>query len=63
MGVGDLQVFEHALDRAILAERPVQRVEGYVRREIRQHLADVTRDVDARHFVAFGFEGVGARLA
>ena len=39
MGVGNCQIFEDALDRAVLAERAMQRIEGDIRLELRQHLA------------------------
>ena len=52
MRVGDVEDLEHALDRAVLAEGSVQRVEGDVGLELRKHLGDVALHVDARHAVA-----------
>ena len=43
MRVGDAEDLEHALDRAVLAERPVQRVEDDVGLQLREHLGDVAR--------------------
>ena len=36
MGVGNGQIFEDALDGAVLAERAVQRIEGNVRLQLRK---------------------------
>ena len=63
MRVGDAEIFENALDRAVLAERSVQGVEGDVRLELGKHGADVAADVDARDPVALGLQRIGARLA
>ncbi len=62
MGVGDGEILQDALDGAILAERPVQGVEGDIRRERRQHLADVATDVDAGDPIAFLLQRIGARI-
>ena len=47
MGVGNAQDFQHALDRAVLADPPVQRIEGDVGLEPGEHFGDVAVDVDA----------------
>ena len=36
MRIGNFEIFEDALDRAVLAEGPMQRVEGHVGTQIRQ---------------------------
>jgi hypothetical protein len=38
MGIGDFQIFEDALDRAVFAERAMQRVKGNIRLQIGQLL-------------------------
>jgi hypothetical protein len=40
MGVGNFQIFENALDGAVLAEGPMQRIEGDVRAKAGQGLGD-----------------------
>ena len=47
MGIGNAQDFEHALDRAVLADAAVQRVEGDVGLEAGERRGDVAVDVDA----------------
>ena len=47
-----LEDLEDALDAAVLAERPVQRVEGDVGPQLGEHLGDVAADIDARDAVA-----------
>ena len=47
MRVGNVEIFQDALDRAVLAERPVQRIEGDVRLQLGKHRADIAPDVDA----------------
>ena len=60
MGVGDFEIFQDALDRAVLAERPVQRVEGDVGLELGQDGGDVAADIDPRDAIAFRFQRIGA---
>ena len=48
MGVGNFQQFEQALDRAVLAPAPVQRVEDDVGLHVLQNARDVLVDVDGR---------------
>ena len=59
MGVGNAQIFEDALDGAVLAERPMQRVEDDVRLELGKHGADIARDIDAGDLVAFLLKRIG----
>ena len=51
-----------ALLLSVLAERPVQRIEGHVRTKLGENLADIAIDIDAGDAVALGLEGVGARF-
>jgi len=60
MGIRDLQVFEDALDGAILTEGAVERVEGDVRPQLREHLTDIATDVDLDDAVALAFQCLGA---
>src|SRR5229473_2193629 len=65
MRVGDAQALEHALDRAVLAARAVQRVEDDVgaRRERGEERFEVARHVDAAYVVADRSQRVGAAAA
>ena len=63
MRVGNGEIFEDALDRAVLAERAVQRVEGDIGLELGKHGADVAADVDARDAIAFRLKRVGAGIS
>ena len=60
MGIRNLEKFEDALDRAILAERAMQRVEGDVRPQIGQRPGDVTRHIDPGDAIADAFQFVRA---
>ena len=62
MGVGDAQELEHALNDAVLAEAPVQRVEGHVRLQFGEPLRGVQAHVQTGHLKAFGFERPRAGL-
>ncbi|CCV14803.1 hypothetical protein MESS4_710033 [Mesorhizobium sp. STM 4661] len=62
MGIGNSQIFEDALDGAVLAERAMQRIEGDVGLELDQHRSDIARDIDASDPVAFILERIGTRL-
>ena len=62
MGIGDLQIFEDALDRAVLAVGPVQRVEGDVRRDLSKPLGDIPADIEARDGMTDRLERVGAGI-
>ena len=65
MGVGQAQDLEQALDRAVLAEAAVQRVEDDIglRREVLEHGRDVRPDVDRRDPIALPLERLAAGLA
>ncbi len=60
--VGNAQIFEDALNGAVLAEGTMQRIEGNVRPEFGKHTADVARNIDASDLVAFILERIGTRL-
>ncbi len=60
MGVGNFQIFENALDRAVLAERTVKGVEGDVRAQRGQNRSDIARDVYTRNAETFRFQSIGA---
>ena len=49
MRVGDAEKLQRALDAAVLAEPAVQRIEGDVGFERREHIRDVMAGVDAAH--------------
>ena len=53
MRVGNVQIFEDALDGAVLAERTVQRVEGDIGLEFSKTPADIASNVDAGDGIAF----------
>src|SRR5690606_6078292 len=59
MSVGNGEIFEDALDGAVLAERAVQRVEGDIGLELEKHGADIAADIHARDAIAFRLERVG----
>ena len=63
MGVGNAQHFEDALNDSILAIAPVEGVEGDVRAQGRERLADLAIDIKARDLESFGFERPGAGFA
>ena len=63
MRVGDLQVFEDALDGAVLAVRTMQRVERNVGSQVRQHARDIAPHIHARDAVAHLFESIRAGIA
>ena len=63
MGVGYAQELEHALDRAVLAERTVQCIERDIRRDGAQLLGDVETDIDLGDAVAGPPQRVGALTA
>ena len=63
MGVGDALDFQDALQRAVLAGRAMQHVEGDVGLERLQHGRDFAADIDARDAEALPLQRVGAGLA
>ena len=63
MRVGDLQEFEDALDRPVLAIGSVERVERHIRPDLAQPLGDVVADIQLGHLVAAVAQGLGAALA
>ena len=63
MRVGNGEIFEDALDGAVLAEGAVQRIEGDIRLELGKHGADVAADVHARDAIAFRLKRVGAGIS
>ena len=62
MCVGKSQILQDALDRSILAKWAMQRIEGDVRPEVRQHLSDVASDVDPRDAIALCLKRVRAGI-
>lgn len=63
MGIGDAQHLQHALDRAILAARPMQGVEGDVGLQGRELRGYVSADIDLGDAIADAFQRPGAGLA
>ena len=63
MGVRNSQDLEQTLDRAVLADRAMQRVEGDVGLQREQHFGDVAADIDARDAIAARLQRVGAALS
>ena len=61
MGIGNFEIFEDALDRAVLSERAMQSVEGDIGTKLGKHGGDIAIDVDARDAVAFRLQRIGAR--
>jgi hypothetical protein len=57
MRIGNFEIFEDALDGAILAERAVKRIEDDIRLQSGKFFRDIARNVDARHFEAFLLRG------
>ena len=62
MGVGDAEIFEDALDGAVLAERAMQRIERDVGLQRGKHRADIATDVDAGDLIAFLLQCIGAGI-
>ena len=56
MRVGDLHELQETLDRAVLPEAPVQRVEGDVGPHRLDDAGDVVFHVDRRHLIAHRLE-------
>ena len=56
MGVGDLQIFQDALDGAILAKRSMQRIERHIRLQFGKHRGNITSDIHFRDIVALGLK-------
>ena len=48
MRVGNVEIFEDALNAAVLAERAVQRVEGHIGTQLIERRAHLPVDIDAR---------------
>src|SRR5262249_7698335 len=65
MRIGNAEQLEHALNRAVLAAAPVQRVEHHVGSRLQQlhKLLEIARHVDRDDVVALGLECLGAFLA
>ena len=63
MGVGNAQEFQHALDHAVLAARPVQGVEGDIRLHVIEVAGDIAGDIDGRDFEPLALERLGAGRA
>ncbi len=60
MRIGNFEDFEDALDAAVLAIRPVERIEGNVGTKPRQHLGDVALDVDTGDAETLRLQRIGA---
>src|SRR5690606_24224579 len=63
MGVGNLEIFENALNGTVLTERAVKRVESHVRLQLAEYRCNIAVDVDARDAIALLLEGIRAGLA
>ena len=63
MGVSQPHQVHHALNRAVLARRTVQRVEHKVRRCLGQFQRNIATHVDAGDAVAARFERIGNAIA
>ncbi len=58
-----LEIFEHALDGAVLAEGAMQRIEGDIGLQFGKHTCNIVTDIDTRDLVALGLKRVGAGVA
>ena len=63
MRVGDAHQFQHALDRAVLAEAAMQAIERCIRGHGLDDAADIGLHVDGRDLVALPDERLCAGLA
>jgi hypothetical protein len=56
------EILEHALDGAIFAKRPVQRVEADIGLQLGQHRSHIGTDIDPGDLVPGALKRIGAWL-
>ncbi|GAA4116790.1 hypothetical protein GCM10023067_19880 [Aminobacter aganoensis] len=63
MGIGNAEIFEDALDRAVFAKGTMKRIERDVRLELGKHRADIATDINPGDPIPHLLERIGTGIS